>query len=465
MNFTHRLLYTLLILSFFSCRSIRPERPPLAEVQQVPAPAISKINIPIVIPISFLEEKLNKTQGSNLFADKGLELGSGLFADLDLNRTGQIRITAIENNSLKVRVPMNAKGDMKIEKRVFGQNLSTNFPFNENLAPEISFKPEIGSNWDLKVSNLHIDNWGRSLSYNLLGFEINLEPLIKNQLQRVLDNQFAAADLSQFDFRNMAQATWDAFSEPYTIEESGITAHFYAIPQKLKVKEEFTLDQNLILNLGIEGEMSSKLGTKPIVPKRPLPNISKNEDTGNFLDLTLPLSIPYQELDDYLNEAFKGQQIRTNRTTVFRPSNIKTAQYGDKTLLSMDFVAIREGKKEVSGKMYFAGKPRYDEESQTLIFDEPKFDVDAGDFFTNLGIRLRKGKIQRQIKKMAVLSIGDILDTAKEELQQQAYIDTDFADFRVVQPDLKIEGIYPTEEAINIYIKATGKVDVKLKKF
>lgn len=455
----------LVSLFIFSCRTIRPERPPAASVAADMPEAVSKINVPIVIPLSFLEDNLNKSQGSKLFADKGLELGSGLFADLDINRNGKISIRAVEGNTLKVKVPMNAKGDMKIEKRVFGQNLSTNFPFNENLAPEISFKPEIGRNWDLNVSNLQIDNWGRSLSYNLLGFEINLEPLIKNQLQRVLDNQFAAADLTQFDFKNMAQATWDAFSEPYTIEESGITAHFYALPDKLKVKEEFTLDQNLVLHLGIEGEMFSKLGTKPVVPKKPLPNISSNEDTENYINLTLPLSIPYSELDDYLNEAFKGQQIRTNRTTVLRPSNLHTQQYGDKTLLSMDFVALREGKKDVSGKMYFAGKPRYDDESQTLIFDEPKFDVDAGDFFTNLGIRMRKGKIQRQIKKMAVLSIGDMMDTAKEELQQQAYIDTEFADFKVVQPDLKIEGIYPTEEAINIFIKATGKVDVKLKKF
>ncbi len=465
MNFTQRLLYILILISFFSCRSIRPDRVPAAEPQPEPPTAISRINVPIVIPISFLEENLIKDWSSKLFADKGLELGSGLFADLDVTRTGKINIRAVENNTLKVKVPMKAIGDLKIEKRVFGQNLSTNFPFNENLSPEISFKPEIGNNWDLNVKNIQIDNWGRSLSYNLLGFEINLEPLIKNQLQRVLDNQFSAADLTQFDFKNMAQSTWDAFSEPYTIQESGITAHFYSVPERVKVKEEFTLDQNLVLYLGIEGEMFSKLGEKPIVPKKPLPNISKNEDTENLIDLTLPLRITYEELDTYLNQVFQGQQIRTNRTTVLRPSNLKTSQYGDKTLLSMDFLAIREGKKDVSGKMYFAGKPRYDEESQALVFDEPKFDVDTGDFFTNLGIRMRKGKVQRQIKKMAVLSIGDMMETAKAELQRQGNITTDFADFNVIQPTLEIEGIYPSKEAITIHIHAKGKVGVNLKKF
>jgi hypothetical protein len=464
-NFTNRIFYILLILSFFSCRSIRPDRPPAVSELQIAPQAVSKINVPVVIPLSFLQDNLNKEVGSKLFADRGLDLGSGLTADLDINRTGLLSIRAEENNLIKVKVPMNARGDLKIEKRVFGQNLSTNFPFNENLAPEISFRPEIATDWQLNVSNIDIDNWGRSLSYNLLGFEINLEPLVKKQLKNVLDNQLKAANLTSFDFKEIAQSTWDAFSEPYTIEEAGITAHFYSVPKRISIKEEFTQDQNLVLYMGIEGEMHSKLGQKPDVAKTALPPISKVAENDNYLDLILPLKIPYSDLDAYLNETFDGQKIRTNKNTVLLPTNLRTQQFGDNTLLSMDFVAIRDNKNDISGRMFFAGKPEYDEESQTLVFTDPKFDVDTGDFLTNLGIRLRKGKVQRQIKKMAVLAIGDIMDSAKKELQSQGNITTDFADFSIVHPELKIEGIYPDEEAITVHIRALGEVDVRLKKW
>ncbi|WP_373521442.1 DUF4403 family protein [Aquiflexum sp.] len=455
----------LIILSFLintSCKSIKPDRAPAASLIDLPS-SRSTVNIPIVIPLSYLENNLNQDWSSKLFADKGLPLGGGMFADLNVTRTGKISLRGSENNTINVKVPMNIIGDLKIEKKVFGQNLSTNFPFNENLIPEISFTPEIGSNWDLNVKNLQINSSGRSMKYNLLGFEIDLDPLVKGQLQKVLDNQLSASNLSRLDFKHIAQETWDAFSEPYTVVQNGITAHFYSVPDRIMVKEEITVDQELILYLGLEGEMFSKLGSKPIIEKKDLPDITVNESKENQIDLVLPLTIPYQDLDEYLNSTFSGQQIRTNRTTVIFPSNLTTQKYGDKTLLSMDFKAVRDGKKDVEGKMYFAGKPVFDQESESLIFEEPQFDVNTGDFFSNLGIRLRKGKIQRQIKKLAVLPIGELMDNARKEMAEQGYFETDFANFKVLNPSLDVEGIYSTAEDIRVFIRSQGKMDVQLK--
>ncbi|WP_373494025.1 DUF4403 family protein [Aquiflexum sp.] len=457
----------LIILALFinaSCKSIMPDRPPAASLEELPS-SRSTVNIPIIIPLSYLGDNLNQDWSSKLFADKGIPLGSGLFADLNVTRTGKITLRGSENNTINVKVPMNIIGDLKIEKKVFGQNLSTNFPFNENLIPEISFTPEIGNNWDLNLKNLQINNSGKSMKYNLLGFEIDLDPLVKGQLQKVLDNQLSAANLNKLDFKHIAQETWDAFSEPYTVVQNGITAHFYSVPDKIKVKEEITLDQELILYLGLEGEMFSKLGSKPIIDQKELPDITVNESKENQIDLVLPLTIPYKDLDEYLNATFSGQQIRSNRTTVIWPSNLTTQKYGDKTLLSMDFKAVRDGKKDVEGKMFFAGNPVFDRESESLIFEEPQFDVNTGDFFSNLGIRLRKGKIQKQIKKIAVLPIGGLLDNARSEMANQGYLETDFANFKVLNPSLDVEGIYSTEEDIRVFIRSQGKMDVQLKDF
>lgn len=457
-----KLLFIFTILLHTSCKSIKPDRPPAATMLELPS-SRSTVNIPIVIPLSYLEDNLNKDWSSKLFADKGLPLGGGLSADLDVTRTGKISLRGSENNTINVKVPMNIIGDLKIEKKVFGQNLSTNFPFNENLSPEISFIPTIGENWDMNIQNLQINSWGRSMKYNLLGFEIDLDPLVRNQLQKVLDNQLKTANLSQLDFKHMAQETWDAFSDPYTVEQNGITAHFYSVPDKIMVKEEITLDQELILYLGLEGEMFSQLGSKPNIVKKDLPNISVNESKENQIDLVLPLTISYNDLDEYLNTTFSGQQIRTNNTTLVFPSNLKTQKYGDKTLLSMDFKAVRDGKKDVDGKMYFAGKPVFDKKSEALIFEEPQFDVKTGDFFSDLGIRFRKGKIKRQIKKIAVLPIGELLNNAQNEMAEQGYFETDFANFKVLNPTLDVEGIYGTEEDIRVFIRSQGKMDVQLK--
>ena len=452
----------ILIFAFSACKSIKPERPPATSHRELPQ-AISKVNVPIEIPLSYIESNLNKDWNSKLFAEKGLPIGSGLTTDIDVTRTGKIALTGLENNTIRVKIPINLRGDLKIEKKVFGQVLSTNFPFNENISPEISFIPEISSNWDLGIKNLQIENWGRSMKYNLLGFEIDLDKVVKSQLQTVLDNQLSAANLSQFDFKNIAQETWDVFSEPYTIEQDGLEVHFFSVPNKLKVRDEITLDQKLILYLGMEGEVVSKIGSKPIVPKSPLPDIDFNENKENKLELILPLILSYEDLDGYLNNEMSGKTIRLDSKTDMMPTNLKTQKYGDKTLLSMDFTGIRKGKREIKGKMYFAGKPVFDTETESLRFDEPEFDVKSDNGMANIGIRLKKRKIINQIKKMGAYPVGDFLRAARREMEQQGFFETDFATFQVKNPTLDLEGIYNTDEDVRIYLKVIGQMEVKLK--
>ncbi|WP_113926116.1 DUF4403 family protein [Cognataquiflexum aquatile] len=452
----------ILLITFSSCKTIKPDRPPASSGIELPQ-AISKANVPIEIPLSFIENNLNKDWNSKLFAENGLPIGSGLTTDIDVTRTGKIVLTGLENNTLRVKIPMNLKGDLKIEKKVFGQILSTNFPFNENISPEISFDPEIGSNWELGIKNLEIENWGRSMKYNLLGFEIDLDQVVKSQLKTVLDNQLSASNLSRFDFKSMAQETWDIFSEPYTITQQGLEVHFYSIPSKLKLTEEITTDQKLKLYVGLEGEMMSKVGSKPIVPKSPLPNIDVNENKENELELILPLILRYEDLDGYLNKEMSGKIIKIDSKTEMVPTDLKTQKYGDKTLLSMDFTGIRKGKKDIKGKMYFAGKPVFDAATESLRFDEAEFDVKSDNGMANIGIRLKKRKIMNQIRKLANYPVGDFLGEARKELEKQGKLETGFATFQVKNPTLDVEGIYNTEEEVRIYLRSTGQMEVKLK--
>lgn len=452
----------LVLLIAAACSSIKPHKAPSMEAVELPS-TTSYINVPIVFPLSYLEDNLNKDWSSQLFSDKGLPVGNGMKADLDVKRTGKIQLSAGPNNTLKVKAPMNLKGDFQIERKIFGQNLSTNFPFNENLIPEISFIPEIGRNWDIQVKNLQIESWGKSLKYNFLGFEIDLDKVVKSQLQKVLDNQLSASGLTRFDFKSMAQETWDAFSEPYSVDQEGMLVHFYGVPSKIRVKEEITMDQKLSLYLGIEGNMYSVIGQKPNPPKVHLPNIYYNEDKSNILDLTLPLALPFKELDSYLNQAMGGKQIRTDKNTVVIPSNLRTQQYGEKILLTMDFKAIRKGKNEIKGQFLFAGKPVFDESSESLILESPQFDVKTPNVPARLAINSKKPSILRQVKKMAAYPLADFLRDTRREMQQQGYFDTDFASFRVRNPNLDIEGIYVTAEDVKVFLRTKGEMEVRLK--
>lgn len=130
----------------------------------------------------------------------------------------------------------------------------------------------------------------------------------------------------------------------------------------------------------------------------------------------------------------------------------------------MDFDAIRKDKKEISGVMYFAGQPIFDEVSETLKFEGLEFDVSTDNRLAGTGIKLRKRKIQRQIQKLAIIPLGGFLKVAEEELRRQAMLDTDFATFQMQDPKITVNGIYSTEDALKVFIQTKGQMEVKLKK-
>lgn len=410
-----------------------------------------------------MEQQLNQNTQQKLFKENNLSLGSGLTADVDVDRNGSVELRALDDNRISVKLPVKVKGELKIERKMFGQKLSTSFPFDDVISPEFSFQPEIGRNWDLNIKDLQINQWGKSMTYNLLGFDIDLGPLVKNQMQRVLNKQMAAADLSRFDFKNMAEETWRVFSEPYTVEQESVQVHFYTLANRMKVKEEIGMDQKLVLYLGMEGEVYSKIGDLPILPENPLPDIYYNENEANELDIILPLMISYQDLDQFLNEAFENKIIRLDSKTEILPLALRTSAYGERVLLEMDFKAIRKSKNEIFGTMYLAGIPDYDMDEETVRFLQPIFDVKSDKGAVNLAIRMRKGKIQRQIRKTAAFPIGDFLRELRRQMNQQDYVETDFASFRVMNPSLDLEGIYHTLEDVRVYFHAEGQMDVKLK--
>ncbi|UCS94803.1 DUF4403 family protein [Echinicola marina] len=452
-----------LLLLIVSCKGINPEKPEYQGAPAVLPEAISKVNVPLEIPLDYIEKNLNRELSQLLYSDKGLDMGNGLVADLEVNKTGNIALSARGQNQLQIELPLKLKGKINIEKKLFGQSISTAIPFDEALQPKVSFIPEIGSNWDIGISNINIESWGRSLKYNLLGYEFDLEPILKEHVEKMLDDQLTGENLSRISFRDMIQETWEAYGRPVKIEHEGFDAYVYTVPHKIKVKEKFTTDQKLALTIGIEGEVFTQIGSEPVVELSPLPKLYYNDDDNNYLDITLPLSIPYQDMDKYLNDMLAGQSFKMDGSTQLIPKAFKTQNFGDKALVKVDFLVNRNGKKNISGNIYLVGKPSYDPLTESIVFEDIDFDINTKNILANSASWMKQGQLLEEIQKYASYPIGDYIKEARMELQQQGYIDTKFASFRVIRPALDVEGIYTTKEDIRLYLKSTGQMEVKLK--
>ena len=453
----------LAFLSFTACKKINPDKPSFkGEPVALPKP-VSKINIPLEIPLTYLEDHLNKGLKDLLYSEQGLSVSNGIFTDIEVFRTGDLQLASNGENSLRVKLPMRLKGSLKVEKKIFGQLLSTSIPYDEALSPEVSFTPEIGKNWDVAINELKIESWGRSLRYSMLGYEVDFDPLIRREIEKILQTQLGSNGLSRISFKNLVNETWDAFGDPFKIEQDDIEAFIYTIPQKIKINEQITSNNKLRLNIGIEGEVVTHVGQRPQNKTSPLPGLFYNEDTTNYLDITLPLTISYSALDKYLNDQLAGETLRLDNQTSILPKKIATQSFGDRALVDIDFILSRSGKKDLSGKLYLVGKPSFDPEKEAIVFDDIEFDLNTKNILANSASWLKQAQLLEMISKHASFPIGPYIQEARMELQKQGYITTDFASFRVAHPELEVSGIYVTEEDVRLYLNAKGKMDVRLK--
>ncbi|GAB3661914.1 hypothetical protein GCM10028791_36720 [Echinicola sediminis] len=456
------LIFSLLIL-IISCKGINPEKPKYeGELAELPE-AISKINVPLEIPLEFIERNLNKELSEMLYSETGLNMGNGLMADLDVSRIGNLSLSSLGQNKLQIELPLKLKGKINIEKKIFGQTIATGVPFDEGLTPKVSFVPVIGRNWDVGISNIHIESWGRSLKYNLLGYELDFGPMLREHVEKMLDSQLTGENLSRISFRKLMEDTWKAYGKPVKIEQDGLDAYVYTVPHKIKVKEKFTGDQKLKLTVGIEGEVFTQIGSLPNITPSPLPNLYYNDDERNYLDITLPLSIPYKDLDRYLNEMLAGQTFKMDSKTSLSPKAFDTQSFGDRSLVKVDFVVNRNGKKNIQGNVYLVGKPTYDPLREAIVFENIDFDLNTKNLLASSASWIKQGQMLEEIRKYAVYPIGDYVKAARLELQQQGYIETDYASFRVKRPALDVKGIYTTKEDIRLYLRSTGEMEVRLK--
>src|SRR5690606_27930432 len=206
---------SLIVLFVFftvaSCKSIDPNRSfSSGDTVSVPK-AHSSINVPLEIPLSYLETQLNQGLKDLLYAEKGLPVGNDFLADIQIFRTGKIGLSAQGTNSLKIKLPLRLEGNLDFQKKLFGQMISTSIPYNESLAPEISFSPEIGEDWEVNLNNIRIESWGRSMKYQLLGYEVDLDPIVRPRIEKILNSQLNAGGASGISLKNLINNTWEAF--------------------------------------------------------------------------------------------------------------------------------------------------------------------------------------------------------------------------------------------------------------
>ncbi len=453
-----RMIFLSLIFTS-ACKSLNPALTP--DLPPVPQ-AYSRVNVPVQIPLGTIENLLNQRIPPVLFEENGMDLGNGVVGDLIFSKNGLTTIQVIDEEKIQVELPIRVRGQVGLKPGGLRNLFQSKIPLDQSFSPVFQINPEITENWSLGISEFELLDLGGKMTFSVLGMELDLSQLIAKEIQDYASkNLTAKPDLVRL--KPSVDQLWSQVGKPVLVEFEGNKMAFSIQPDSVLVAESFGASGNYQLNLGMKG----KVNTHPAdaVPSRafPLPGLTENTSSDNSLDIRIPISLTYAEIDQLLSENFENQSIRVNKSTIFRPGNFKSRAFGEKLGISMDFHAEQSNGKAIDGELFLVGKPGYDNENQVLIFDQVNFNLESDSKKAKTAATLKKRKIIRQLNQKLRFPMAEVLESSLGGIRERLAFDTPFADLKIVDLEIYPDGFYPTATGLEIQLKATGKVDVRWK--
>ena len=455
-----QLSIALATVILFSCKSLNPASNPGPGTP--PPPSTSSVNVPLRIPKETLGKLLNGQIPNILLQEQGMDMGSGITGDLQLKRNGQISWIALDSQRIQLTVPVNVTGSVGLKPKGLGSLFQSKLPLDEDFAPVFIVDPVIHPDWGIGAEYFELVDLGGNLGLEVLGMEVDLSGLLAKEIRKWGSNNLTGGKKIA-SLKTMVDLAWAQVGRPFSVNWIGGQRAFSVQPQAVQLKEFFDDDQTYNLWLGMNGQINSHPAEAAPSRAFPLPELSRNENEKNEFEMLIPFSIDYEVLNGLLRENLEGKAFRVDKKTTMVPSNIRTQAFGDLLAINMDFFAEQTNGKTLEGTLFIVGKPDFDTENQSLIFDQVNFKMESGSFGAQTGVGLKKRKIIRRVESKAVFPIGDVLDESLDSIKDRLQLSTPIAALKIV--DLKVEpaGFYPMNKELVIQMKAVGKIDVDWK--
>ncbi len=449
---------TILYLAIFflaSCKSFNPHRIPSPKIAP---PAFSSVNVPVQVPRSTLDRVFNLAIPQVLIDDENMSMGN-VEGKLILSRNGKPTYSILDSQRIQLTLPLRIQGELGLTKRGLGSFIQSKLPLDESLSPVIIVNPTINPDWSISVDDFELVDLGGHISLNLLGMQVDLSGIVEKEITKWgLENLNSAQSI--FSLKPFIDLAWNQVGKPFIIDWEGEESAFSIQPESILLKEFFDTSENLNLWLGLNG----KVNTHPsnAAPSRafPLPKITENTDSENYLGITLPWLLSYEKLDQILGENLNDIPIRIDKKTIFTPSNISSQAYGEFLEITMDFLATQTNGKTLDGKLYLIGKPAFEPASQSLYFTDINFKLESGNFGAQTSVGLKKRKIIRQIESRANFPIGETLNESNSSIQGRLGLTTGIAELKIENLEIVPESFYPSKNGLMVHMKAIGNVNV-----
>ncbi|MBD1398951.1 DUF4403 family protein [Pontibacter sp. JH31] len=465
------------LLAFQACTStarLTTTAPP-ATVANAPAyqPKLSSISIPVSIPLSAIEDKLNQEIQGALYKDDNLDDDNLAVTVL---KKGRMTIRA-EKDKLYFSVPLQvyAKGRWQWEPckacPSFSKTEATSFDM------VVKTESRFGLTEDYKINTITTGNfeWGDTKPYINLGpLKIGLarfiEPAMKQQMNtiaRQLDKEIQ----NRLNLRQYVADTWMQLQQPVKLDNN-LNAWLSVQPQEVRMAPLYAHNGSLHTNLGITSYIQVTTDGKPQTQlNRNLPKLIIDSRMRDDIQIGLTATVPYTHASSLMQQQIANQTYTfdggksqvTVKDAAITPS-------GEQLVLMLDV----DGKtkaglftKKLIGKVYLRGTPYYDPTSASIKLRDVDYDLQTKDMLLNTANWLAKNRfkemIQSQVNIPVQSQLADVRNMLQHTLNQSSHMHEAVL-LRGAVNDLVLDNIYLTPTGIKAVVNASGSLTATVNK-
>ena len=281
-----------------------------------------------------------------------------------------------------------------------------------------------------------------------------------NDCAKLIDEQAKTTS-----FKSIAIDAWKELWTPLAIEGYGF---LYINPNEISVSQLSGTGQTLNFNIGLKANPKFTI-TKDSSQKIPaLPALKTNAKNNSEFVFNLPIISNYSELTTTLSNNLKEKTFQSDdgKQTILI-HQITLSGKGNSTILLELNCDLKIGiKKFKNATLYFTMKPVYDSKTQTLDLKNVKLASDKKHILLQAGTELFQKTLAQKIQEFGKTDFKPILESNKKSISNQLHKQlANNAQLSGQVTQLKILGIYPTENNLIIHTQAIGNLSLKMREY
>jgi len=456
-----------------STEKLNATAPATTTTAPVYQPSLSSVTVPVSVPVTAIEQRLNQELKGVLYKDDKLE---GDNVAVTITKNGLMRVRA-DKDKIYFSVPLHiyAKGRWKWDPcklcPAIDKTEDTSFDMVINTESKVSLTE------DYKINTVTSGDfeWGDTkptiqLGPLTIGLARFVEPAMRSQMDK-LTKQLDQELQNRLNIRQYVSQAWVMIQEPIKLDD-GMNAWLSVVPKQVRMTPLQARNGNLSTSIGISSYITVTTNGKPAIqPDKILPKLIVDSRLSDDIRIGLTANIPYEHASRLLQAQVAGQTYTfDDGKSKLMINDAAIAPGGEQLVLMLDVNGKTKAglfSKKVVGKVYLRGTPYYDAATASIKVRDVDYDLDTKDKLLNTASWLAKNKFTDMIEEQVSFPVQSQLNDAKKMLQatlnQQSRINESLLLKGTIQ-EITPDNIYLTPEGIKAVVNATGTLTATVDK-